>query len=548
MAFTTYKGTKAANTHAAAGATQELQYGYASNDTLTGGAQVGEVQGDKIYGGDGNDSMSGLGGKDTIYGGNGADIALGGANADFIDGGLGNDSLDGGLGNDRVFGGYGNDTMIGDAGNDTLRGGANNDSMIGGTSGGATEVDYSYGDAGNDIMIGTAGNATYMDGGIGNDSITGGTGNDTVIGGAGADTLAGGAGTDTLSFSSLGKDTILSTATNKVGITLNLTAGTMTHSSGDDVLTGGGFEAVIGTLYNDSMLGSTGAETINGGAGNDTIAGAAGSDSLLGGTGNDTFLSIDGGGNDTINGGTQSTSTSGNYDTADYSLVTTAVTVDLSNGTASYTGVTQSLTGIEKVIGTGVADTLTAIGSGYVDGGAGDDTIYSATSGAGKSYLVGGAGADVYQAEGSSSSDRFGVQSSGGTDSIVGFTQSFDKVFADLSSHFGITVTATNAVSGAVVDNGLYVATYKTVANTGGTFDLLSVALADDAIVNGTSATQAHAQFLFDAATGNLVYDSNGTTAAGTTTVATFDIANMTASVTGITGLAIDSGDFELQA
>ena len=60
--------------------------------------------GDKIYGGGGNDVVFASGGDDLIYGGVGND---------HLQGNGGNDALDGGLGNDVVKGGDGTVTLVG---------------------------------------------------------------------------------------------------------------------------------------------------------------------------------------------------------------------------------------------------------------------------------------------------------------------------------------------------------------------------------------------------------------------------------------------------
>ena len=92
-------------------------YGFAGNDTITGGDGR-----DTIFGYSGNDTLNGGGGADSLYGGTGADILNGGGNADNLYGGAGTDILNGGDGNDTLY--YevgGNDTLNGGTGNDLIR-------------------------------------------------------------------------------------------------------------------------------------------------------------------------------------------------------------------------------------------------------------------------------------------------------------------------------------------------------------------------------------------------------------------------------------------
>ena len=129
----------------------------------------------------------------------------------------------------------------------------------------------------------------------------------------------------------------------------------------------------------DSVTGTGGVDRITGNAGNDTLSGLGGADTLQGGAGNDTL--VGGAGNDSLDGGADS-------DTVDYQLDggTGGVTVDLVGGTATDSfGNTDTLTSIENVVGTDLADMIV--------GDAGANIL---TSLGGKDTLTGNAGADGF--------------------------------------------------------------------------------------------------------------------------------------------------------
>ncbi|WP_353427884.1 hypothetical protein NHB34_01870 [Polynucleobacter sp. MWH-UH19D] len=221
-----------------------------------------------------------------------------------------------------------NDTLIGSTAGNWLRGGAGNDVLIGVSNGlpgalvdSATDwADYwdntsgitvnlgvgtnaasslntafisgvaisglSYGTAtggdGNDTLIGMTG----VRGGFGNDILIGGAGNDFLSGGQGSDTLIGGAGSDTASYKwangsvvvNLGVGTYNYSAYNYgSGIDFNgQTWGTASGADGYDYLVS--IDRVIGSRFDDTLMGNGGDNVFRGLDGNDTIDGGAGSD------------------------------------------------------------------------------------------------------------------------------------------------------------------------------------------------------------------------------------------------------------------------------
>ena len=105
----------------------------------------------------------------------------------------------------------------------------------------------------------------YINGGIGNDTITGGAGADTIKGGRGADAINAGRGNDLVE-----------------------------GNQGNDVLSG--------EDGNDRLDGGDGRDSLFGGDGNDTLTGGKGTDQLFGERGSDTFFARDGE-VDTVSGG-----------------------------------------------------------------------------------------------------------------------------------------------------------------------------------------------------------------------------------------------------
>jgi Ca2+-binding RTX toxin-like protein len=193
--------------------------------------------------------------------------------------------------------------------------------------------------------------------------------------------------------------------TDSAALTISYQDGhTLTGTSGDDVLVAG-----------------TGDNILNAGDGNDVLTAGPGNNELHGGAGNDLLYS--GPGNDLLDGGT-------GIDTASYAHATAGVTVDLSLiGAQNTIGAgSDTLTGIENLVGSNFNDTLTGdnnsniitggLGNDVLNGGGGDDLLIG---GLGNNTLTGGAGADTFQ----------WLKDNSGHDVITDFTPGTDKL--DLS-------------------------------------------------------------------------------------------------------------------
>lgn len=168
------------------------------------------------------------------------------------------------------------------------------------------------------------------------------------------DILKGGVGADRLSGLS-GSDSLLGNAGNDV----------LDGGSGNDYLNGGADnDSIYGGTGNDSLLGDAGNDYLDGGSGNDLLDGGAGDDILYGSHGDDRL--VGGAGTNTLDGGE-------GFDIADYSALATAVNVDLTRTSKQVTsnGISDTLLGVEKIIGSKMVDTMVGDnGDNIFDGGA----------------------------------------------------------------------------------------------------------------------------------------------------------------------------------
>ncbi len=309
---------------------------------------------------------------------------------------------------------------------------------------------------GNDMLDALAGRDT-LDGGSGDDRLLGRQGDDELIGGEGADTLNGGSGIDTADYS-----------TSPDAVQINLASQSTAQQAGGDAA--GDLviavESVIGSAFNDTLLGRNMAgERLDGGSGDDMLDGRAGDDTLIGGLDDDWIMGredddilVGGAGADTLNGG-------GGNDTADYSDSPEAIDIDLSraNGTAQKGGEAEGdiVLSVEVVIGSAFDDRV--IGRGVaaerLSGLGGNDEIGGR---GGTDTLIGGLGNDTLT--GGGGADLFVLAVGAGTDTITDFEKGTDQLgllngltFADLSvsangSNALVTATATSELL-AVVRN-----------------------------------------------------------------------------------------------
>jgi Ca2+-binding RTX toxin-like protein len=413
-------------------------------DTLlgAGGDDVlnGDPGDDSLVGGEGNDELWGLGGDDVLAGGGGSDILIGGSGLNRLNGGDGNDivlildgrsTVDGGDGYDELwlapsaegslvltyasltagggsFTGIESVVMFGSGSADTLRGGEMPDILVGDAgadslSGGDSDDDL-FGDTGADTLAG----------GEGSDYLEGWSGDDWLVPGGGADFIWGSTGIDTVDFS---------TELEAVDVTVN--ANRSVAGAIEQMLD---VENIVGTAYNDNIVGDALANRLFGGGGNDTVNGRDGANYLRGDDGNDSAA---GGANfDDINGNMGDDTASGGL-------------------------------GDDWVVGGKDQDRLSGdegndlvygnLGSDTCEGGAGNDTI---RGGQQDDVLQGGAGDDYVSGDkdndtvtGGDGADIFHTFGDAGIDRVTDFslTQG-DRVMLDPGTQYTVSQVGSDTV------------------------------------------------------------------------------------------------------
>ncbi|MFN3669034.1 MAG: M10 family metallopeptidase C-terminal domain-containing protein, partial [Brevundimonas sp.] len=232
-------------------------------------------------------------------------------------------------------------------------------------------------------------------GGQGSDTFRGNSANNRFTPSYGTDVVDGGLGIDTVVFLGArsaytitwnGQTGVITGNNQNVTVTnvefLQFTDQTIAAETTGGLLVGGDItnETIAGTAFADTIGGLGGNDTVNGLAGNDELNGGSGNDVLNGGEGDD--LLIGGLGDDAMNGGD-------GVDRADYSGAGAGVTVNLATGLSSGAAGVDTLSGIENLVGTTFADTLTGDGAANaINGGGGIDTL---SGGGGDDVLTAGA-------------------------------------------------------------------------------------------------------------------------------------------------------------
>lgn len=266
--------------------------GVAGNDAAWGDVLIdiehliGSDFGDALFGSELGDSLEGGEGNDSLYGGLGNDTLSASNGDNLLNAGLGDDLLEmNGFGADTVDGGDGIDTVSYAEATTAVYVNLDGTASGWGAAGDTFQfVENATGSNQNDVLVGDA-TANVLEGGLGNDSLYGGSGSDTLIDDAGNDFLVGNADDDTFVMGSAGADTAsggggidtvtYADATSGVVIRLDgISSGTAT----DDTFLS--IEEVIGTSFNDTIVGDAGTNFLHGGDGDDRIEGGGNYDTL----------------------------------------------------------------------------------------------------------------------------------------------------------------------------------------------------------------------------------------------------------------------------
>ncbi|MEH1889917.1 MAG: calcium-binding protein [Nostoc sp.] len=474
-----------------------------SDDVVNGQGGNDKINGlsgnDLLRGGAGNDTLVGGAGNDTLVGGAGNNTLVGDAGDDIlnVDFSTGNNLLSGGVGNDDLSaiastgdnllnGGDGNDYLSASGnssfympdpdnriapslGNNTLNGGAGNDTLYAGYSSGDNLLN---GGDGNDTLLATGFDGRYDTPTSGNNTLNGGAGDDrlNVYLSTGNNLLSGGDGNDTIKASTTGNDTIdggtgndllayfayFGNYTKGITSTFNATTNSGLITDGTHRVSYKNIERsyIIGTKYDDLIVGSNGNDTIDGGDG--------GNDTIDGGIGND-LLSV------------------GNYYNSTKRITSTF------NATTNSGSITD---GTNRVIYKNI-ERLDIPGTQYDDlivGSNGDDTLDGSD---GNDILIGGKGNDILI--GGKGNDSLIGGSGTDTFAFNSFNQGIDRLDDFKATNELIQVTADG------FGGGLSIGSLKTSQFT-----------------LGASATTSTQRFIYNNITGALFFDQDGSASAFT--------------------------------
>ncbi|MDZ7950505.1 calcium-binding protein [Nostoc sp. DedQUE09] len=388
----------------------DILRGGVGNDTLIGGVGndtlIGDAGNNSLIGGAGDDylNVNYSEGNNLLSSGDGNDYLFASGDYNEYRGSfsfgnpiIGNNTLNGGAGNDFFYANYsaGNNTFNGDAGDDRLyvdystgnnllSGGTGNDSLSvsGFSDGGGGGFFKRYYGTGNNTLNGDAGD-DYLDARYttGNNTLNGGIGDDylDVDNSEGNNLLSGGDGNDSFYVTALvdivpsslvtqtvdgGKDDDLLSvnyrnATKGITTTYNATTNIGSITADTNRVSYKNIERLnlIGTAYDDNIVGTNGNDTLSADYGKDTIDGGKGDD----------LLSVD------YAGATKGITTT-------YNATTNTGSITAGTNRVSYKNIERlNLIGTaydDNIVGTNGNDTLSAgYGKDTIDGGKGDDLL-----------------------------------------------------------------------------------------------------------------------------------------------------------------------------
>ncbi|MCS3765091.1 VCBS domain-containing protein [Bradyrhizobium centrosematis] len=486
---------------------------YADSYVATGYGQAGALN---IGNNGGFNQFEGLGGDDQITGNGSTRLlytnATGGVtvglNAGSVTGdvSVGHDSF---AGVNSVYGSNFADTydatgfigfnsFQGQGGNDTITGNGSTQILFANATAGVI-VNLANGTADGDASVGhdtIVGGVTNVSGSNFNDTITGSSGNDQLVGNGGSDLLSGGAGNDALN-GGIGADTFVYATgggADVIGdflqadadkIDLTGVPGISTLADVQALATQQGPNTVINfgngdtlTLLNVTLSDLTAADFIlgqgvhlTGDAGGNTLVGTAYADSLSGLAGNDRLKGLDG--NDLLDGGL-------GFDRADYVAATGGITANLAAGSVTGPGAgTDTLVGIEGIVGSDYADTINATGFAGDTGIAGTNV-----------------GFNEFEGRGGNDSITGGTNSLGALLTRISYAGATGSVIVDLAAHSATgdssvgTDTLVGSGFGGVVGSG-FADQLLGSGNAPGTVEIFEGRAGDDFIDGRTGFDRA---------------------------------------------------------
>jgi Ca2+-binding RTX toxin-like protein len=431
-----------------------------------------------------------------------------------------------GYGNDldnRLTGNSGKNTLAGYGGDDILDGGAGADSMQGGDGDDTYYVD-NVGDVVNETSTGGFDLvATSLDRYVLGANIESGrvlsTGNSKMAGNALDNVLYASSGDNGL-HGSTGFDTVSYEDAGAVTINLGITVAQVTGGSGVDTL--GGFEAVIGSRFNDTLIGNAQDNTLDGNVGRDLVRGEGGNDTLMAEGGYSATLestyyetTYDEFGNqiggfdfwfyhgETLDGGT------GN-DFVSYANAQSSVVVNLASGFGYATGAIALLnsrpppeTGVGNFVNdveqaiSDFADQLWSIeniiGSSFNDVLTGDNGANVLSGRSGADTLIGGLGNDTYYVDNAGDVVRETDEtlSNGGSDTVHSSLNAY-TLGANVESG-RLIATGVAALTGNSLNNTLFAGAGDNVLNGGTGVDTVSYVYAASAVTVSLAVAAAQA-------------------------------------------------------
>jgi Ca2+-binding RTX toxin-like protein len=330
--------------------------------------------------------------------------------------------------------------------------------------------------------------------------------------------------------------------------------------SGNDRITGNAAANTLnGNTGNDTLIGNAGNDVLNGGAGNDTMIGGAGADTMTGGAGNDIYV-VDNAGDRTIeatNGGTDRVRAAVSYVLGSGQSVENLQTL----GTATTTAI--NLTGnslVNVLIGNAAANTLNGAGGADTMNGVAGNDIYIVDNAADRVVEVAGAGTDavrvtvsyvlgsgqaveILQTISSSATTAINLTGNQLVNTVVGNAGvnvingglGNDTLIGAGGSDFFLFNTTLNSSANADRITDFNVAA-DTIRLENAIFTALGATtgtLAAGKFFIGSAAHDADDRIVYHAASGNLIYDSNGNASGGAILFAKL-----------ATGLALTNADF----